>query len=168
MEDAHECVVRPLRMEDAAATAALIRLAFAAQTVATDPPASARNETTASVSASLASKGPAVKERGGFAAWIGQTLAGCVLWQVQPRGLYLGRLAVHPNHRGKAIAPALINAVEAQAQHLALPRLLLSTRLALADNRRLFARCGFIETEQHAHPGYAHPTFVDMERWVGR
>ena len=154
-------------MEDAAATAALIRLAFAAQTVATDPPASARNETTASVSASLASKGSAVKERGGFAAWIGQTLAGCVLWQVQPRGLYLGRLSVHPNHRGKAIAPTLIDAVEAQARHLALPRLLLSTRLALADNRRLFARCGFIETEQHAHPGYTHPTFVDMERAVG-
>ena len=150
-------------MEDAAATAALIRLAFATQTVATDPPASARNQTTASVSASLASKG-----QGGFAAWVGQTLAGCVLWQVKPRGLYLGRLAVHPNHRGKAIAPILINAIEAHARHLALPRLLLSTRLALADNRRLFARCGFIETEQHAHPGYAHPTFVDMERWVGR
>ena len=168
MEDAHECVVRPLRMDDAAAAAALIRLAFAAQTVATDPPASARNETTASVSASLAAEGPTAKERGGFAAWIGQTLAGCVLWEVKPRGLYLGRLSVHPNHRGKANAPALINAVEAQARHLALPRLLLSTRLALADNRRLFARCGFIETEQHAHPGYAYPTFVDLERVVAR
>ena len=142
-------------MDDAAAAAALIGLAFAAQTVATDPPPSALNETTASVSASLAAEGPTAKERGGFAAWIGQTLAGCVLWEVKPRGLYLGRLAVHPNHRGKAIAPALINAAEAQARHLALPRLLLSTRLALADNRRLFARCGFIETEQHAHPGYA-------------
>ncbi len=154
-------------MEDAAATAALIRLAFATQTVATDPPASARNETTSSIAASLAAEDPQAKERGGFGAWIGPTLAGCVLWQVKPRGLYLSRLSVHPNHRGCAIAPTLINTVEAQARHLALPRLLLSTRLVLADNRRLFARCGFTETEQHAHPGYPHPTFVDMERVVG-
>jgi hypothetical protein len=42
--------------------------------------------------------------------------------------------------------------------------MLLSTRLALIDNRRLFASCGFREGEQHAHPGYAAPTFVDMEK----
>ena len=161
MEDVRECVVRPLRMEDAEAAAALMRLAFTTQSVATDPPASARNETTASIAASLAAD-----RQGGFAAWIGQTLAGCVLWQVKPRGLYLGRLSVHPNHRGKAIAPALLDAVEAQARHLALSHLLLSTLLVLADNRRLFTRCGFIETEQHTHPGYHHPTFVDMERPV--
>lgn len=159
MEDVRECVVRPLRMEDAEAAAALIRLAFATQTVATDPPASARNESMASIAASLGTEG-----QGGFAAWSANTLAGCVLWQVRPRGLYLGRLCVHPNHRGKGIASALINAVDAQARHLGLPRLLLSTRLVLADNRRLFVRCGFTETEQHAHPCYTHPTFVDMER----
>ena len=45
-----------------------------------------------------------------------------------------------------------------------LPRLLLSTRLVLVGNRRLFARCGFVETAQLAHPGYAHPTFVDLEK----
>ena len=162
MEDGREYVVRPLRMEDAEAAAALIRLAFTTQTVATDPPASARTETTASITASLATE-----SQGGFGAWSANTLAGCVLWQIKPRGLYLGRLSVHPSHRGKAIARALLDAVAAQARHLALPRLLLSTRLALADNRRLFARCGFTETEQHAHPGYPYPTFVDMERAVG-
>lgn len=161
MEDCLECVVRPLRMEDAATAAVLIRLAFAAQSVVTDPPASAHNETAASVAASLAAL-----DQGGFGAWSSHDLIGCVLWQVKPRGLYLGRLSVHPDHRGKGIAPILISAIDVQARHLALPRLLLSTRLVLADNRRLFARCGFIETEQHAHPGYAHPTFVDMERPV--
>ena len=38
----------------------------------------------------------------------------------------------------------------------------LSTRLALLDNRRLFAACGFVETTREAHPGYAEPTFVNM------
>jgi hypothetical protein len=40
----------------------------------------------------------------------------------------------------------------------------LSTRLVLADNRRLFAGCGFVEIAQHAHPGYDHPTFVEAEK----
>ena len=146
-------------MEDAEATAALIRLAFSAQAIVTDPPPSALRETAAAVAASLAAE-----DQGGFAAWINQTLAGCTLWQIQPRGLYLSRLSVHPGHRGKNIASALINVAAVQARHLALPRLLLSTRLILADNRRLFTRCGFVETEQHAHPGFHHPTFVDMER----
>ena len=44
-----------------------------------------------------------------------------------------------------------------------LPRLYLSTRLVLLDNRRLFAACGFVETTRDAHPGYAEPTFVNME-----
>lgn len=157
MEEHREYVLRALRAPDASAAAALIRIAFAAQTVATEPPASALRETGASVAAGLA-------EGGGIGAWANGTLAGCVLWQVQARGLYLGRVSVHPAWRGRGIAPAMIASVEQEARSRGLPRLLLSTRLVLADNRRLFARCGFVETAQHAHPGYAHPTFVDMEK----
>jgi GNAT superfamily N-acetyltransferase len=157
MEEHREYVLRALRASDAEAAAALIRTAFAAQTVATDPPPSALRETGASVAASLA-------EGGGIGAWAQETLAGCVIWQVQERGLYLGRVSVHPDWRGRGIAPAMIAALEQEARSRGLPRLLLSTRLVLADNRRLFARCGFVEAAQHAHPGYAHPTFVDMEK----
>jgi len=159
MEDDREVVLRPLGLLDAAAAAALIRSAFAAQTVATDPPPSAARETAQSVADSLGTPG-----EGGIGAWAGTTLAGCVLWQVQPRGLYLGRLSVAPAWRRRGLAPALVEAAEAEARRRHLPRLLLSTRLVLADNRRVFARCGFVETGQHAHPGYAHPTFVDMEK----
>jgi hypothetical protein len=45
-----------------------------------------------------------------------------------------------------------------------LPRIHLSTRIPLLDNRRLFAACGFIETTREAHPGYAEPTSVHMEK----
>jgi hypothetical protein len=45
-----------------------------------------------------------------------------------------------------------------------LPRIRLSTRLALLDNRRLFAACGFVETTRETHPGFAAPTFVNMEK----
>ena len=163
MEEHREYVLRALRASDAEAAAALIRLAFAAQTVATDPPPSALRETGASVAASLAEQ-----DQGGIGAWIGDSLAGCVIWQVQDRGLYLGRVSVDPARRGRGIAPAMIAALEQEARGRGLPRLLLSTRLVLADNRRLFARCGFVETAQHAHPGYAHPTFVDMEKALAR
>ena len=161
MEEHREYVLRALRENDAEAAAALVRTAFAAQGVATDPPPSALRETGASVAASLAAPG-----QGGIGAWAGAMLAGCVIWQVQERGLYLGRLSVHPAWRGRGIAPALIAALEEVARAHGLPRLLLSTRLVLAGNRRLFARCGFAEVAQHAHPGYAHPTFVDMEKPV--
>jgi hypothetical protein len=43
-------------------------------------------------------------------------------------------------------------------------RIHLSTRLPLIDNRKLFAACGFVETTLHAHPGYAAPTYVDLEK----
>ncbi len=159
MEEHREYVLRALRAHDAEAAAALIRTAFAAQEVATDPPPSALGETGASVAASLAAAG-----QGGVGAWAGDVLAGCVMWEAQDRGLYVARLSVHLAWRGRGIAPAMIAALEAEARARGLPRLLLSTRLVLEGNRRLFARCGFVETAQHAHPGYAHPTFVDMEK----
>jgi hypothetical protein len=34
----------------------------------------------------------------------------------------------------------------------------------LTGNRRLFAACGFVEIARHAHPGYAAPTWVEMEK----
>ncbi len=157
MGNGREYVLRPLRNAEAGAAAAIIRGAFAAQSTATDPPPSALHESAESVTAHLAA-------HGGMGAWAGEALAACVLWQVQPRGMYLGRLAVDPAHRRHGLARALVAAVEAEARARALPRLLLSTRLVLADNRRLFAECGFREMARHAHPGYAHPTFVDMEK----
>lgn len=149
--------IRPLAAADAGAAAIVIRAAFAAQSVATDPPPSALREDGATVAAALAAGG-------GFAAMLESDLAGVVLWQVQARGLYLGRLAVHPAARRRGLARALVAAVEAEARARSLSRVLLSTRLALVDNRRLFAACGFVEAAQHAHPGYAHPTFLDMEK----
>ena len=153
--------IAPLRIEDAEATAALVRLAFASQGVATDPPASALRESGAAIAAILAARGA-----GGFAAWDGARMVGCVVWQVKPPGLYLGRLSVHPGARGRGVAPRLVGAVEQVARGLGLWRVWLSTRLVLADNRRLFARLGFVETQLHAHPGYDRPTFVDMEKAI--
>lgn len=145
---------------DAAAAAALIRLAFAHLPVAVAPPPSALRESAAGVAAILA-KG------GGAAIMDAEGLAGVVLWEPRDGGLYMGRLAVRPDRRGGGLARRLVAAAEAEARRRGLPRLLLATRLALAGNRRLFAACGFHETTLHSHPGFSEPTFVDMEKPLG-
>lgn len=141
--------------DDAAAVAALIRRAFAGQAVVTDPLPSALRVTSADVAAHLAHGGGAVAEVDG-------ALAGSVLWQAKDGGLYISRVAVAPAFRRRGIARALLAAAEDAARAAGLPFLHLATRLVLADNRRLFAACGFVETDQTAHPGYAEPTSVTM------
>ena len=146
-----------MRPEDAAAVAALIRAAFADQSVVTDPLPSALRITEADVTEHLRSGGGAVAEEAG-------ALAGSALWAERDGGLYLARLAVTPARQGRGIAKALVAAAEAAAHAMGLPRVHLSTRLVLLDNRRLFATCGFVETTREAHPGYAEATFVNMEK----
>jgi GNAT superfamily N-acetyltransferase len=148
-----------MTLSDADAVASLIREAFAAQAVVTDPLPSALRVTAADVVAHL--------ERGGGGAVVvfgDGVLAGSVLWEVQDGGLYVSRVAVAPARRRLGVGRALVEAAEAAARAMRLPRAFLSTRLILADNRRLFAACGFVETERTTHPGYDAPTSVAMEK----
>ena len=149
--------LRMMERRDAPTVATLIRSAFACQFVVTDPPPSALRVTEEEIAAHLRAGGGAVAEAGGG-------MVGSGLWSEQDGGLYLGRLAVAPGWLGRGIAKALVAAAEAAARCMTLPRIHLSTRLVLLDNRRLFAACGFVETTSHAHPGYAEPTFVNMAK----
>ncbi len=142
---------------DAAAVAALIRVAFAAQSLVTDPLPSALRVTQDDIIAHLPIGGGAVTEANG-------EIVGSALWTQQEGGLYFSRLAVAPAWRRRGIAQALVAAAEAAARTMGLPRIHLSTRIPLLDNRRLFAACGFVETTREAHPGYAEPTSVHMEK----
>ena len=142
---------------DAAAVAALIRAAFAAQSVATDPLPSALRVTEAEVVEHLRTGAGAVAETA-------DGVVGSALWVEKGGGLYLARLAVALQWRGRGVATALVGVAEAAARSMGLVRVHLSTRLVLLDNRRLFAACGFVETTREAHPGYALPTFVNMEK----
>ena len=149
--------IRPLTTGEAAAAAALIREAFAAQSLPTNPPSGALGETTASVAAKLAAGGGAGAEADG-------ALVGVVLWAEQDGALHIGRVSVLPPWRGRGIARALLATAEAEARRRGLERMTLRVRLALDDNQRLFARFGFKPAGQGAHPGYAEPTFVVMEK----
>jgi GNAT superfamily N-acetyltransferase len=147
--------LRDARPGDAEGIAALIRLAFARQAMLTDPPPSALQESTASIGEHLARGGGGILAEGPV---------GSVLWAEKDGALYLSRLAVHPDWRGRGLARRLLDAAEAVARGRSLTRLTLGTRLILADNRRLFASCGFREVSTEAHPGYTVPTTVNLEK----
>jgi predicted N-acetyltransferase YhbS len=149
--------IRPADASDAAAIAELIRLAFATQSRQTDPPPSALKETAASILEHLGDGGGAVIDDGGV-------IVGAVLWNEEEGGLYIGRLSVHPGHRRRGIASALMQEAEREARRRGLARLWLGVRLVLDDNRRFFAAHGFTETTLHHHEGFAEPTWVTMER----
>ena len=149
--------VRAAGIDDAAAIADLVRRAFSTQSRPTNPPSGALKETAATIAEQLARGGGAVLQAGG-------ALVGAVLWTVEEGALYLGRLAVDPEHRRRGIARALIDEAEREARRRGLPRMTLGVRLALEDNRRLFASCGFEETTLHRHDGFSEPTWVTMER----
>lgn len=141
---------------DAAAMAAVIVRAFASYTVRLDPPPSALNETAGTIGARLADELALVAECDG-------RIVGCVLIAPGPE-VYIGRLAVDPAWRGRGIARALIAAVEAEGRLRRARALTLGVRIALPENQRLFAACGFREVAREAHPGYAEPTFIRMEK----
>jgi ribosomal protein S18 acetylase RimI-like enzyme len=145
-----------MTLADAEAVATLIRVAFAAQPVMPDPPMSALRITADDIAAHLSRGG------GGAVVETDGALAGSALWEAKDGGLYISRVAVAPECRRRGIAQTLMHAAEAVAVAQGLPHLHLSTRLALQNNRRLFAACGFVEAAQTAHPGYHHPTSVAM------
>ena len=150
-----------LEAADAPAVAVLVRAAFAAQSVPTDPPASALRLTAVDVLEHLRAGG------GGAMVRAGERIVGSAMWLEKDGGLYVARVAVDPAFRRRGVAHRLLAAAEAAALGLGLPRLHLGTRLVLADNRALFASCGFAEVARHAHPGFAVATWVEMEKRVG-
>lgn len=156
-KDVESLHIRPASAADAGKLGALIRVAFAAQPVAVNPPPSALGVTRDDIARHLQAAGGAVAELSG-------EIAGAVLWEQQEMDLYISRLAVDPRHRRRGVATALLAAAENSARQAGLARLLLGTRLVLIGNRRLFAARGFAEVSRHCHPGFAEPTWVAMEK----
>lgn len=148
--------LRPIGHSDADGFAALVRRVFLR--LDADPQPSAARLTGDDVRVHLA---------GGGGGLVAQSGSAGLLWAGKDGGLYVSRVVVDPDCQRQGLATMLLNAAEAEAVRLGLPRIWLSTRLAFAGNRRLFGRLGFVETVLHSHPGYVEPTFVDMVKALG-
>lgn len=93
---------------------------------------------------------------------LGSPVFACVFLTEKPNSLYLGKLAVAPEHRGQGIAKILIDHAQCRAQALGLGAVELQTRIELVENQIFFKNAGFVETAKSTHPGYIGPTSVDF------
>jgi predicted N-acetyltransferase YhbS len=140
---------------DWAAILRLIRTAFADMDARIDP-ASSMHRLTPEAIAKQAEAGE---------IWvIGAPPVACVFLTPLPDALFLGKLAVAAEHRGKGLGRALINQAALRARHLGLTALILQTRIELTENHAVFAALGFRETARTAHPGFSRPTTVEFRK----
>lgn len=151
-------VLRAAVRADAAEIAATIAAAFEQYRGKLIPESGAFGETAEAIAAELAKGGGAiVAERNG-------EMVGCVMIHEMEGDLYFGRLAVLPAARGTGLARRLIDAVEAEARRRDLPGIRLGVRVVLTDNQRLFQSLGYREISREAHPGFDHPTSINMRK----
>lgn len=151
-------VLRIANIGDAASIAATIAASFAQYRGKLVPESGAFRETAEGIAAELARGASAiVAERNG-------EMLGCVLLEEKGGDLYFGRLSVLPSARGQGLARLLVDAVEEEARRRGLAGARLSVRIVLTANQRLFASLGYRETSREAHPGFDHPTSINMRK----
>ena len=97
---------------------------------------------------------------------IGSPIHACVVLSPEPNALYIGKLAVDAQARGRGLARALVVQAESRAKYLDLPFLRLETRVELVENHAAFEAMGFRVTGQTAHDGFDRPTSVTMHKDV--
>ncbi|MEO8610764.1 MAG: GNAT family N-acetyltransferase [Chloroflexota bacterium] len=136
---------------------ALILDAFEEYRGVLNPPSGAHRETADTIHKKLV-------EGGGFIAYVGEKASGCVLYEPEANGLYLGRLAVLPDYRKQGVAHALIEAVENRACELNLAKVTLGVRVQLSGNRAFFERLGYQVVAYDMHDGFSEPTFMTLEK----
>ena len=151
-------VVRAATAADAPLLAATIAASFEQYRAKLVPESGAFRETAESIAGELKKgAGALIAERDG-------EVLGCVMTKPMEGDLYFGRLSVLPTARGLGIARRLIAAVEAEARRQGLAGVRLGVRVILTDNQRLFASMGYLETGREAHPGFDHPTSINMRK----
>jgi GNAT superfamily N-acetyltransferase len=151
--------LRLARQDEAAAILAVVHRAFAQYDRALVPQSGAARETVETVTARLARENCVMALRE-------ERLVGCLFYEHLGDHLYFGRLAVLPEERGRGVARRLVGEVEAVALAAGIATVALDVRIALPGNAALFAALGYREVSRHAHPGFADPTSIRMEKQV--
>ncbi|KIN63206.1 Acetyltransferase, gnat family [Sulfitobacter noctilucicola] len=154
-----DLILRQLGPDDPALAdiLALIRQSFAYMENVIDPPSSMIHLTPAAVSSQAAKA----------EVWsLGPPLAACAFFTPKPQALYLGKIAVAADMRGKGLSRRLVEHGAERAKALGLPLLELESRIELTDNHAAFYAMGFAEVARTAHPGFDRPTSIVFQRPV--
>ena len=150
--------IRPASIDDASALGATIVAAFEQYRGKLTPESGALRETAETILAELNNGA------GAMVAQRDRAILGCLMMKVTEGDLYFGRLSVLPAARGCGVARRLIDAVEADARRRGFAGVRLGVRIALPENRMLFASMGYAEIGRDAHPGFDHPTMLHMRK----
>jgi ribosomal protein S18 acetylase RimI-like enzyme len=151
-------ILRAAGPADGPAIAATIAAAFTQYRGKLVPESGAFRETAEGIAAELA------KDAGAIVAERNGEILGCVVTSLLEGDLYFGRLSVLPAARGLGLAKRLIAAVERDARARGLLGVRLGVRVVLPDNQRLFNALGYREISREAHPGFDHPTSINMRK----
>ncbi len=135
----------------------LLHAAFASQEDRIDPPSSLHR-----LDPELIAEKAAQEQL--FLAIDRDTLLGCVFVKMMPAAMYVGKLAVSPEHQGQGIGRRLMQMVEDFACLNGRSRLELETRIELTENHETFAALGYVKVAEHAHEGYGRTTFITMRK----
>lgn len=149
--------VMPARADQISQVLALIQSCFAYMEDRIDPPSSMYDLTEAELE----------EKRKKDQLWVlGENVIGCMVATPQPDCLYLGKISIAPNARGKGHLSELIETANRIAKAKQLFVLKLETRIELIEVHKAFLKLGFKITGKGAHPGYSQPTFLTMQRTV--
>lgn len=138
----------------------LIQDSFAYMDGVIDPPSSAHLLTVENLQTKA-------RDELGFAAFLGDRLAGCVFIKEKDDHFYLGKLAVAPAFEGQGIGRRLMEEAEQQAVAGGKPELELQTRIELTRNHAVFEKLGFRKIAETAHPGFDRTTSITMRKIIG-
>ncbi|GAB5433235.1 MAG: GNAT family N-acetyltransferase [Epibacterium sp.] len=135
----------------------LIRQCFAYMDGRVDPPSSMHHLTLEALS----------KQAVAGEVWaIGAPVVASVVLTPRLDVLYLGKLAVLEDLRGRGLARTLVELALVRARSMGLNAVELQTRIELVENHEAFARLGFERCGTTTHSGYDRPTSITMRRSV--
>ncbi len=152
-----EVVAMPAGFDNWAGLLALLQESFACMEGRIDPPSSLNSFDAAKLAAKAA-------EEELVLAFVDGVLAGCLFAAVQGEALYLGKIAVRPDLRGKGIARRMFDLAEASARARGLRAMELQARIELTENHRTFMALGFEKTGEGRHSGYTRSTDVNFRK----
>jgi GNAT superfamily N-acetyltransferase len=142
---------------DAARVWELQRAAFEEYVGIQNPPPSAWRASVTDVEQWL-------RHGGGLLAWLGDSLAGSIVWSYRGPVFYVQHVAVHPGLRRRGIATRMMTWLEAEALREGYAHLALRIRSALKTNQALYESLGFVTTDTAPHPLGGAETLTRMEK----
>jgi ribosomal protein S18 acetylase RimI-like enzyme len=137
--------IRRATPEEAPLVLQIMRAAFAEYAGVLNPPSGANHETLADVQKAMC-------EGGALLAWDGELAVGSARFRPEPDCMYVGRVAVLPEYRGKGVGAALMRAMEDVARKSGRTKIRLNVRMSLAGNLSFYEKLGYTVVEIGPHP----------------